>query len=280
MSNIQYSLDALNAINMFYRVEVMVYVEGEDDVAFWGEIFEKLSKMKVELQSVGCSSELEKYIDEITGGTLNAIAARDSDYLDFLDNKHSHPRVIYTYGHSIENSLHTADCIYQMCKVSLRGNKVSSASCKDWLRTFTSAFDHLLMLEIANELEGAGIEVLGKNCSRFMETEDSDIVSNCKIHAQIKKVSARLKDESINAATAIKPTTHENILRWLRGHILESGIQKFIANRQKEYGRKVCLPYEQLFTNAVHQFQSSFMNGHPHYNHYEQAIKSADGTFC
>lgn len=84
---------------------------------------------------------------------------------------------------------------------------------------------------------------------------------------------------SIKAATLIKPTTNENILRWLRGHILESGVQKFITNRQKEHGRKVGFSYEQLFTNAIHQFQSSFINGHPHYNHYELTIQSADGSF-
>jgi len=279
MSDIEYSSDALNTINKFYRVDVVVYVEGDDDIVFWQCIFEAFSNVRVDIHPLSGSSQLDNYIEKIKEGTLNAIAARDSDYLEFVNKKHSHPRILYTYGYSIENSLHTVYSIQQMCKVSLRGGKVSLSDCNDWLRHFSLGFKELLKLDIANEIEGAGIEVLGDNCTRFMENESSDLVSYEKTIVHKDKISERLRLESKNKVNALNIETDQNILRWLRGHLLVSGMHKFISNRLKDSGRKSNISYEQIYTNSIHQFCASLNNGHPHNLYYEQSVMSAVGSF-
>lgn len=279
MRDTEYSVDALNVIGKFYRADVMVYVEGDDDVVFWRCVFEALSEVAVEVQAMGNCTELEKRITEIKNGTVNAIVARDSDYHELLNSKHTHPRVIYTYGHSIENTLHTADCVYEICKVSLRGKKVLLNTCRLWLEGFAAAFKELVFLDVVNESQGAGVEVLGDNCGRFLEHKKSDSVSAAKIQAQVGEVIAKLEHESLVSAGAIKTATQRDILRWLRGHVLESGVQKFVSARLREEGRKDAFSYEQLFTNAIHYFSGAFKVKHPHYKHYANEVNGALATF-
>ncbi|HCX7732599.1 TPA: hypothetical protein OZ640_004640, partial [Escherichia coli] len=39
--NFSWSNEAENVISLFYDADIMVYVEGEDDIAFWEIIFKK-----------------------------------------------------------------------------------------------------------------------------------------------------------------------------------------------------------------------------------------------
>ncbi|EFH8005158.1 DUF4435 domain-containing protein, partial [Escherichia coli] len=77
--NFSWSNEAENVISLFYDADIMVYVEGEDDIAFWEIIFKKNGRFNVEVQDVGGCEALQPYIEKITSGEINAIVARDSD---------------------------------------------------------------------------------------------------------------------------------------------------------------------------------------------------------
>jgi hypothetical protein len=274
--SLQYSTEALNVQHLFYRVDLIAYVEGEDDVVFWDRIFSQFTTRDIEFLPVGSSTTLDKYIENIISGSLNAVAARDSDYLTLTGKTCDHPRVIYTYGYSIENSLLTADSVYEICRVSTRGRHVQKSRCEEWLKEFSEGLKTLLILDLANEIESAGIEVLGNNCSLFMLNQHSDELVGEKVKGHIAKIEAHINEVSKNLAISAFQDNNDSILRWLRGHLLISGIQKFISNRLKELGRKDNISFELLFTNAIHQFYSSFNQNHPHFSHYETAIQSVE----
>lgn len=115
MDDFYYSEDANDIMNLFYGVDVMVYVEGEDDVPFWEFIFNKLVKYSVEVQEVGGSNELSKYIGDLDSGKLKGIIACDSDF-EVLKSNLSSSNVIRTYGYSIENSLICKSTILKVIK--------------------------------------------------------------------------------------------------------------------------------------------------------------------
>ena len=96
MDDFYHSDDADNVTHMFYDADVMVYVEGQDDLPFWDLIF-NFFDYQVEVQDVGGSKELKKYTEKIKNGELNAIVACDSDF-EVLKGESAHKNIIRTYG--------------------------------------------------------------------------------------------------------------------------------------------------------------------------------------
>lgn len=279
MPDLMYSSEAINVLNRFFRVDVIVYVEGDDDVVFWGEIFEKCGGMSVELMPVGDCNQVEKYIDRITSGELMALAARDRDYLHFLGKECRNPRVLYTFGHSIENSLFTLNSILDIARICCRDAKLDSAECSAWIASFVDAFRLLCSLELAKEMDGVGEIVLGDNCSRFMISDSSELPCNQRIASHAKNISGKVSARSAKIAAKIAPNDQDGTWRSLRGHFVMSGVQKFIASRMKERGRKASISFDQLFANAILHFRSSFVSGHPEFTYYDDAVRSAAQTF-
>lgn len=279
MSSIEYSLDALNAINLFHKVDVMVYVEGDDDIMFWDIIFNLQSSQKVKIQGVGGSPTLDKYMSSVIDGTMNSIIARDSDYYELLNIKSIHPRVIYSYGYSIENTLFAAEEAHEICKVSCRKPDLDFESFLNWYNTFLAAMSNLLIHDLANEFGKSGMAVMSDNCSRFMLNENSHIPCPVKIASHIDLIKNNLPKYAKNYATLAGLQSLENINRWIRGHFLMSAIQKFICYQLKELQMKANLSFEQLYTNSIFQLKASIGNSHPHREHYINSIALATNTF-
>ena len=150
MSDLLYSDDALNVRNAFLRVKTLVYVEGDDDVLFWDEIFSRIPNASVEIESVGGSDQIDTYIEKIAAGNLHAIAARDADFLPHLGKLRGDPRIVYTYGYAIENSLYTADCLASLTKLWCKTNKIQTKECADWLNDLATQVRPLIHLDLAN----------------------------------------------------------------------------------------------------------------------------------
>lgn len=278
MSEITYSVDALNALRAFHRVDFVVYVEGDDDVVFLDTVFSEFSGQEFEFLPTWSCTELDKRITQIESGELQAIAARDADYLTLTGRKSDSPRVIYTYGHSIENTIHHVESMHRIVKVSCRKSTSFQPQCERWLNEFGRVFFPLLKLELANEIEGGGIQVLGDNCTKFMLNETSGTPSTVKIDAHFRKVKESLREESILAAASIVEHERFDPIRWLRGHFVASGVQKFISNKSKDTGRKGSLPHESLFSQAVLCLISALKKNTDSYDHYSVQINRALGA--
>jgi len=91
MADLFYSDEALNVKSAFYRANSMVFVEGDDDVLFWHEVFLKIPEASVEVESAGGSDQIDQYITKILSGELQAIAARDSDFLPHMADIENDP---------------------------------------------------------------------------------------------------------------------------------------------------------------------------------------------
>lgn len=281
MADFEYSLDALNVKSAFYRARAMVYVEGEDedDLLFWEEIFSKEPGFSVEIEAVNGSSELDKYIAQIKDGHLKAIAARDADFLRFTGENIDSPRVIYTHGYSMENTVYTANLIHQLARSWCKSKLVTEARCTQWLNELEGSFELLIVLDIANAVSNSGISVLSDNCTRFMTNQVSATPCHKKIDAYIKQVEIALPKNAIDLGNDAVQSSWPTKLEYLRGHLLATAVIKFILQIAQSIGKKVNISMDSLYAAAIANFGRWYSPMHPHYDYYKTATANAAETF-
>lgn len=275
MPDLSYSDDALNIRGAFFGAKTVVYVEGDDDVLFWQAIFAQVADQNFEIESVGGSPTLDEYIQKISSGKLVAIAARDSDFLSLLGTKSQDPKVVYTTGYSIENSLYVPEALTNMARAWCKSNQISGASCEAWLKEFATAVAPLVYLDLANTTASAGVQTIGDNCDRFMTSKNSATVCNNKVNDLVVASLPKLPAAHVGAARLTVGAEPEIILTNIRGHFLASAIHRFITKEAKSLGRKVSISAESLYAAALGQFSASLRNNHPHRDHYLDAAKLA-----
>lgn len=275
MANLTYSDDALNVRNSFFGVKSIIYVEGDDDVLFWGHIFSKVTNEKFEIEPVGGALALDEYIERISDGRLQGIAARDADFLPLLNRSCQHPRVVYTFGYSIENSLYTATTLAQLVQSWCKSLKVTINECQEWLDDLGSKMTPLVHLDFANAISGGGISVMHGNCSCYMTNRHSATACSKKIHEAVQTKRTEIPSEAEReAAKKIGANPHET-LRHLRGHFLASAVHKYIVQRATSLGKKTTISAESLYAAAIGQLSSALTTNHPHSQHYLVSAESA-----
>lgn len=275
MSDLLYSDDALNVRNAFLRVKTLVYVEGDDDVLFWEEIFSRIPDASVEIEAAGGADQIDTYIEKISAGQLRAIAARDSDFLHHLGQTKNDPRILYTYGYSIENSLYTPDCLANLAKLWCKTNKIQVKECSDWLEELVTHLQSLVHLDLANRIAKGGVPTVPDNCTRLMTGQASCSPCVTKIKAQVAAASAQIPSADVTAAATAIGTHTDELLKWLRGHFLASAALKFVLTKARSLGRKIDLSADSLYAAAIANFGKSLGHSHPHQSHYLQSASAA-----
>lgn len=277
MIDFDYSNDALNVKSAFYGVDKMLYVEGEDDVVFWELLLEKFNITGYEVQSLGGVKEVKKYIDKIKSNEIDSVVARDSDFTE-LDSKYKKiPNVIRTYGHSIENTLVTEQCILDAILFAgkLSKSDLDEAGCKAWIATLENEFKEAVIFDAANDISKAGVPVLGLNCTRFMKSEKSCVPDSVKIQGLVQglKTHADLS-KSKGKIERILNKSQESTLKYMRGHFLQSAAIKYINSflRNKKQGKSIS--NDSLFITAIMTLKTNIDKSHPHYAHYKSELSS------
>lgn len=279
MHDFEYSIDALNAKNAFLKTDAIIYVEGDDDVLFWHEIFSKIPGFNFSIEPRGGSNELDKYIMLINSGELNAIAARDSDYLKYTNKLIKSSRVVYTLGYSIENTLYTASAILLLTKSWCKTPDLPEKICDEWIDNFSSSFFTLLAQDIANAKTSAGLNVLYDNCGKFMKGKSSSAPCSATINEKINEIDKQISTESIQDYKNKIDRSAEQICLTIRGHFLSSAVARFISEQAKYLGKKISLSGDGLYTSAMMYFSGNFREKHPHYRYYIDAATAAANDF-
>ncbi|TWU61205.1 hypothetical protein AYI74_21050 [Shewanella algae] len=274
--NFYYSNDAENVRALFHDCQEMLYVEGEDDEIFWEHILAKfniISKYKIE--SVNGKEELSKRIKKINSGELTAFAAMDMDFSLLRKDHYNNPKVLMTYGHSIEN---TIICEKVICRVArIHGRKKNSTNahneCLSWLKKFFNHFDELILMDAANDTNNKGLNILCSNCTKFMTSADSITPSDKKIedHITSNSLSKQLKPYLEKTKASIIGSNRKNS-DFIRGHFLISGAIKYTNKLIKENGSSKKTSVDGFFGNAIQAWDFIFDSKHPHYYYYESEI--------
>ncbi|EFN8414970.1 TPA: DUF4435 domain-containing protein [Escherichia coli] len=276
IDSLNWSDEAENVISMFYGADIMVYVEGGDDIGFWEIVFSKNGQLNVEVQDVGGCEILMSYVEKITSGKINAIVARDADLNHFSSNIIEHPNVIYTRGYSIENSILNerviSRVIKNMGKYSAKEIQNINKNLASWLNELYSNMENLIYLDIYNHISMKGLSVVGDSCERFMKSKSSCSTCLDKINSYIQSFPDDFKEKGIAIKENLTYPNNTTISNWLRGHFLFSATLRFITNYLAKDERKAAISKDSFYSNILTAFELYFTEEHADYEYYNQKI--------
>lgn len=254
MGEISYSSEALNTLSKFHRKKYVVYVEGDDDVSFWNTVFQAFGLKHFIIKPAGGANEIEKYTRSILDEDAEIFVARDSDFKELLKEQVFHPRILWTYGHSIENTLYHPIHIAEIISIYARSQEFDVLQAEKWLQEFAEEFWALLVCEISNEKSHKGIEVLGKKCQRFLHSHKSHLPSKELISEKLETIRDIIEvTEYTEAENLLIAVANQKPLYFLiRGHFLTNAVINFVKNEVKKINKKeLALSEESLFTNFI-----------------------------
>lgn len=231
MRELSYSPNALNTLTLFHRTKYIIFVEGDDDVPFWDEVFKLFGLADVHFKVAGGKLEIEKLVQTIINDGTNIVIARDCDYSDILNQQNDHKRILYTYGYSIENSMYCAPSLAKAITIYSRSAEERTSEIESWLQSLLASFEELIVYDVANEKFGKGIEVMNGKCVRFLESDKSYLANRKSIKAHIKKIERHFSSHEIDEITELLKRSKKPTFSVIRGHFLTNAIMNFIKNK-------------------------------------------------
>lgn len=277
MADLSYSSEAENVLSKFYRVDTVVYVEGVDDVLFWEYLFALFSEHSFKIKEVGGKLEVQKYVEKIRSGEINAIVARDADF-SYTEKFPDNPNILRSYGYSIENSMicmkSLKKVIRSMGKMPVRA--INETGITDWFDKLFESTKDLVLFDIANDLLKAGKVVSGDNCSRFMKSRKSPDICDNKIAAHLSKLDFELSKSMEEQITNALDISNRNISDCIRGHFLFSASLKYVASAISKLRKGISISNDSYF-GAIHiAFENIFNDDHNHYEYYRDIVKKVE----
>lgn len=276
MSLFDYSDDAINALTLFLGCDQILYVEGDDDVLFWEAVFGHYSDLKLDIRPAGGVNELQPYVDKVLGGELNCFVARDSDYGRVCGALKDHPRLIYTYGYSIENTLYSPGLIAEIVYFWSKRNGDYLTNTISWLEYFCNKTRRLLELDIKNFKDGLSIDTGAGHCQQFMMGRSSDMIDEDKLNYHVDRIIAAndivYNDDDYRAPEDI------SLIYLLRGHFLQSAILKYINKVVKSVGRNTSISQDALYAHAIQFLKGNFPVPKQEGDFYQAQIERACGA--
>lgn len=285
MNCLRWSPNALSIFHKFYHKDFIVYVEGDDDIIFW--------QHRIELTNPSASFETKKIIeadgmngtgkcelhkmseDIIKNNITNTLVATDCDYNKFLSAIPKHRAIIYTYGHSIENSIYCPIALNDFLRIRLRNASLDFIpQITEWYKNQLPHIAPLIILDILNEKYKMGLPIFPNgNCLCYLKhggtSPDFDIT---KIRSKYEKFSCCFQAKDIEDVK-VKISKSGDFRFIPRGHVVASAIRILLQHLiDKEHGDRSisdnCL-YENFISHCRMQCNCCDMK------HIKKSINSA-----
>ncbi|NNA66184.1 DUF4435 domain-containing protein [Pseudomonas gessardii] len=256
MSALEYSDDAVNALDAFLECDHVLFVEGDDDVLFWSTVFEKCSKLTVDIRPVGGVNELKPYVEKIKSGELLCLVAQDADYTRYVSSFSPHPRILYTYGYSIENTLYKSELISTVIGLWTKKDASCVREVNEWLSILSRISAPLFYLDFVNYKKELKIDTGAGHCQQFMLSRLSEEIDVAKLTDHLALIHERhgvvYTDRDINEIKKVP------LVVLMRGHFLQSAVLRFVNKKIKAIRRNSSVSADALYAHAIHHFQSGF----------------------
>lgn len=228
MANLEYSNEALSAKGLFYNKSITVYVEGKDDPLFWGKLFD-LAEISAHIEDVGGKEELEKYFNKIISNEADFYIATDNDNSEFMNDSINHPKIIRSYGYSIENSMyfHTPPIekvISDFCRKKIDLSK----ELKQWFEEFSQNVYDLIIYDIANNRYKKGISIFGDNCYRFLPNQNAYQLCDTRKKEFIHSIKENFTEEEITEVKNLVNQSQKDLWFFIKGHFITHALINLI----------------------------------------------------
>lgn len=269
-----HSEEADDVMHLFYGADIMVYVEGQDDIPFWEFMFTKFVDFSVEVQDVGDCKALEPYMNRIKNDKIKAIVACDLDLTIFTGQKYVHNNIIRTPKYSIENTMINEDSLVKAIKTAgkLQQKLIDRDEITNWKSDFLSKTEELVLLETFSAINNSGISVVGDNASRFMESRNSCILCDKKISSRIKESKGKLIGYDKETMKKLFNSNKANVSDFIKGHFLFSAVNSFCNYYIKSKGSKKSISNDYLFSSLILTLDSTFNENHEDFKYYKSVL--------
>lgn len=258
-NRLEHSSNAISVTAQFFNKQVMVYVEGPDDVPFWDAMFSRVVDQNFyEISAVNGKETLQTYIKRIEDGLIqNAFVAADLDYGRFVENGRStSPFVIYTYGHSIENTMFCPHSVSRYLRRASKSTDDFDKDVQDWFSNLLSVTRPLLAWEVLNSIDvgcqyhpsNGSNSFLGRGFFYYQDPQGKKCVSSKTIGDELAKhndfdtVQLSKLEQMINAEYSTREP------RFIcQGHYLAQAAINFIRLTLEEKYQKQSLSNDALY---------------------------------
>ncbi|MBN1076095.1 DUF4435 domain-containing protein [Clostridium botulinum] len=253
MASLHYSKNANNKLNKFHKCSYIIWVEGQDDRIFWNEIFKKFNVSNYHIKDAGGKKNLKNYIDSIVNENADIIVACDKDYDEILKTIKYNNKIIYTYGHSIENTMYCPKTISKVIEKYSRHISNYEKKVGKWYEELEKVCEKLVIYELANEKFRKETCVMGDASARFMEKNTDRIISTNKVEERINDIKDHFEENEIEECSIILKDNKDINLRYLiRGHFISTiaiNLIKYYSLKQRESSIRITI--DNLFVDTV-----------------------------
>ncbi len=235
-NNLFYSSDAIAVKHSFYNKKVMVYVEGINDITFWDRrLRKKLPPSFYQIEDVKGKLNFKKYIEEVKKGTsTNTIIACDTDYTPYESEIFSHPCIIKTFGHSIENTMFCPNAVACYMYNLLETEDDYLSKINHWLVTFCQKAKLLLPYDICPATYGDKPQVFKKGFHYFLTSQKSIDLDTKKIKDYITSIENIFDEEQLKTIQNQIDADSKELRLIIQGHFFATGIMNYIRYVIKE----------------------------------------------
>ena len=253
MDEWRFSTEALNVLHEYYDVDLVVFVEGKDDIPFWFDFF-KSDSVKFYLLEANGIEELNKIMLQIFYEEARVIVACDSHHSPILHNEPEHVRIVRTYGYSIENTMYCPRTISAIISKHCRDVRDRSKIVLKWMNEFTDGSKILLIYDVANHKYGKSLKVFGDNCCPFLKSNHSHELSTNKILAYCDRIKDSFEDEELAQSETLINIDEREPRYLVKGDFLTHGVLNIIKNvtrKNTSKSRGLTIPLESLYALTV-----------------------------
>lgn len=266
-----------NVLNRFYQSSYTIYVEGDDDVIFWENLFPYIFQgIRVKFLPAGNCIMIDQYINDIVNNGSSLIVIRDQDYL-WATNRIIHPRVIYTYGHSLENTLYSIENISKTISIVTKTRNRYRKMTKIWLENLATQISNLQVLEAANIALGRGVRVLGDSSSIVLTHYNSSNIDPTKVTAAVTSLAGNFSTREITMYSSKLAKVRRPKYMLVRGHFMSLAVLNFVNEKIKLFRgvhRIHTFNHNSLFSQLIGQANPSNLN-QSDFKHLQRSLSLA-----
>jgi len=235
MSTLSHTPRGAATAHVFWGKPV-VYVEGSEDVLFWEQLFLHGCHEAVKSLSVGERQALLGYAEYIQREDATMMVALDAEYGRILATLVSHERILYTYGHSMENTLYCPAALAQIAHRYTREDAPPFEMVQKWVLHMETTLRPILAYDVANAMLGTGHRVMGDSGERFMRQGNWLPVADL-LRERVREVATDFASADIQAAEQAMRASGQWVLLMVRGHFLTSCANKLVREACSRAGR-------------------------------------------
>ena len=146
-----------------------------------------------------------------------------------------HPLIVYTHSHSIECMMYCPNNINECVKKLSKTTEDITDGIRLHYEQFGRDIKELVAYDIANNINGIGVEVLGNSCTRFLKSNNSIAVDASKISSYIQGLKPHFIHVDIDNILQLMDVDGRSMRQITKGHFQTS----FIINLIKSYVKKL-----------------------------------------